>query len=372
MSASQVEEVESVSMKLQSNNSAVLLGCENGPHVGNVPRSTENPEQLAQNKKPKSRCHPSLLRKTSLHLIENSTICVFQWNKSWYRCFICKEAFQDMTLLRQHSVEHPLKHIEDQIIAQQNRMIKAEISKLFCKLCEKKLHHLTELREHLTQDHQIRFDADEDLLIPFKIEAQKLKCQICDLPFHTFRLLNLHMNKHYQKHVCHICGSTFSNLVFLNLHKTRSHRSWRCKDCDIVFGSRADKRHHDVSVHKVTFERKLRFPCPFCEDRFSQENFRAHHLVEAHGTPKPEYKCEICTKVFITRSLCNNHVKNVHQKEKSHECDICHHLFYTKSDVKRHRVTHTREKKFSCESCNALFTTKDSLRRHMKRTHLSQ
>ncbi|KAL0808645.1 hypothetical protein ABMA28_013083 [Loxostege sticticalis] len=266
-------------------------------------------------------------------------------------------------------MKHALEDIEKKIIHQQNRLVKVEVSVLNCKICAKKLEDLTELRQHLNDEHKIEFVQKEDLLVPFKINGQ-LQCQICSEQFTVFRLLNIHMNKHYQKQVCHICGSGFSNLVFLNLHKTRSHRPLHCKPCDIIFTNKSDKKSHDMTVHDVKFERKLRFPCPYCPQRFFQENFRVQHLVEKHGMVRPEHKCVLCSKVFITKSLCNNHVKNVHMKEKNHECDICHHLFYTKSDVLRHRVTHTGEKKFSCNICNSPFATKDSLRRHMKRTHV--
>ncbi|KAM3957680.1 uncharacterized protein ACR2FA_008393 [Aphomia sociella] len=311
-----------------------------------------------------------ILREISLKLLANSTMCVFQWNKSRYRCFCCKEPFSDMSTLRNHTAEHhTLENIEKKIILQQNRLVKVEISHLHCRLCDKQLENLEVLRQHLSTDHNMTFTLKEDLLVPFKIQNGNLHCQICLESFNKFRLLNIHMNKHYQKQVCHICGAGFSNLVFLNLHKTRSHRPLSCKHCDLIFTTRIEKKSHDADVHGVIFERKLRFPCPYCKERFYQENFRVQHLVECHGMAKPEYRCNVCSKVFITRSLCNNHLKNVHMKEKNHECNVCHNFFYTKSDVLRHKVTHTGEKKFSCEVCNGPFATKDSLRRHMKRTH---
>ncbi|RVE52021.1 hypothetical protein evm_003299 [Chilo suppressalis] len=310
-----------------------------------------------------------LLRENSLKLLANSTICVFQWNKSRYRCFCCKEPFSDLNALKDHTnAHHAIEDIEKKIILQQNRLVKVEVSSILCKLCSMQLDSLTELRQHL-KEHGLRFVTEEDLLVPFKINGQ-LQCQICLENFTMFRLLNIHMNKHYQKQVCHICGTGFSNLVFLNLHKTRSHRPLVCKPCNVMFVNKSEKRSHDVTVHGLKCERKLRFPCPYCQERFFQENLRVQHLVEKHGMTKPEHKCSVCAKVFITRSLCNNHVKNVHMKEKNHECDVCHNMFYTKSDVVRHRVTHTGEKKFSCAVCNSLFATKDSLRRHMKRTHV--
>ncbi|XP_063544029.1 zinc finger protein 33B-like [Cydia strobilella] len=309
-----------------------------------------------------------LLRENSLQLLANSTMSVFQWNKSWYRCFCCKEPFPDMAGLKQHTqTSHTLEHVKKKIILQQNRLVKVEVTDLSCKICQKPIENLPKLKLHL-EEHDINIEG-EDLLVPFKIEAD-LKCQICSENFSVFRLLNMHMNKHFQKQVCHICGAAFSNLVFLNLHKTRSHRPFRCKHCNDVFSNKIDKKHHEISVHNVKYERKLRFPCPYCDERFFQENFKVLHMVEKHGLRKPEHKCLVCEKSFVTRSLCNNHMKNVHMKEKNHECDVCHNLFYTRSDVTRHRVTHTGEKRFSCTLCSNPFATKDSLRRHMKRTHV--
>lgn len=313
-----------------------------------------------------------LLRENSLKLIANSTLCVFQWNKSRYRCFCCKEPFSDINLLREHTnKEHTISNIERNIIIQQNRLVKAEISSLYCKLCQKPLEDLNCLRRHLVEAHEIKFDLQEDLLVPFKLESETLTCQICSENFNLFRLLNIHMNKHYQKQVCHICGAGFSNLVFLNLHKTRSHRPLKCNSCKLEFSSRSEKNNHELTFHNVEKARKTRFPCPFCSERFIQENFRVQHLVDKHGMRKPEFKCSVCTKIFITKSLCNNHVKNVHLKEKRRECDICQMRFYTKSDVARHRITHTGEKNFSCDLCHSVFASKDSLRRHNKRTHVN-
>lgn len=307
-----------------------------------------------------------VLRDNSLKLLANSTATVFQWNKSRYRCFCCKDPYSDITLLRTHTEKHhTLEDIQKKIITQQNRLVKVEISSLNCKICDKQSKNLDDLIEHL-QMHSILIG--EHLLVPFRIEV-KLKCQLCFEPYSLFRLLNIHMNKHYQKHVCHVCGAGFSNLVFLNLHRTRSHRPIRCQKCDIALLSRTDKKQHDKEVHGVKFERKHRFPCPYCSERFYQENLRVKHLVDKHDIKKPEFSCQFCSKTFLTKSLLNNHVKVVHMKEKNHECDVCHHFFYTKSDVSRHRVTHTGEKNFCCALCSSPFASRDSLRRHMKRSH---
>lgn len=310
-----------------------------------------------------------ILRDNSLKLIANSTMVIFQWNKSRYRCFCCKEPFVNMNELRTHNEnKHSVADIEKIIISQQNKLLKVDISVLKCRKCGEILKDLNNLYNHLKEVHGFIMLKD-NLLVPFKIESSGLQCQICLQNFNLFRLLNIHVNKHFQNHVCHICGAGFTNLVYLNLHKTRNHRPFRCSQCKIDFKCRFDKRKHDVATHNIKLEKKPRFPCPYCNERFFQENFRVLHLVEEHGMEKPDHKCGLCSKSFVTRSLYNNHVRYVHLKEKNHECDICHSVFYTKSDVSRHRVTHTGEKKFKCTLCNNPFATKDSLRRHVKRTH---
>ncbi|XP_041968388.1 zinc finger protein 337-like isoform X10 [Aricia agestis] len=311
-----------------------------------------------------------ILRENSLKLLENSTVFVFQWNKSNFTCFCCKEPFADIKLLRDHSFrEHSLKEIEKKIIQQQNKLLKVEVSLINCKKCDRVLKNLTDLRLHLNTEHGIKFTMEGDLLVPFKIQNNALRCQICLESFNTFRHLNIHVNKHFQNFVCHICGSGFSNLVFLNLHKSRTHRIFQCKLCSVVFKSKREKTNHDSTIHNVASVRKSRFPCPFCKERFNQENFKVLHLVEVHGIKKPEHKCTFCTKIFVTKSLCNNHIKSVHKKERKHECSTCHSVFYTKYDALRHKVTHTGDKNFLCSVCNNSFSTKGSLRRHIHRTH---
>lgn len=310
-----------------------------------------------------------ILRDNSLKLLANSTILIFQWDKSRYRCFCCKEPFSDMNILREHSTTtHTLKEIEKKIIDKQNRFVKVDISILKCKLCNETLQNLKNLQTHLTVVHDLTFELNDHLLIPFKIGAE-LCCQICAEKFHVFRLLNIHMNKHYQNQVCHVCGAGFSTALSLTIHKSRCHKAIKCRFCEITFKRRPEKRQHEIQVHNAKYERKLRFPCPYCSERFFQENLRVEHLIREHGYKTPEFRCKFCSKCFITKSLCTNHTKIVHLRERKYECDICHDMFFRQCDVIRHKVKHTGEKNFSCTECNNSFASKDSLRRHMKRAH---
>ncbi|XP_050676824.1 zinc finger and BTB domain-containing protein 41-like isoform X11 [Leptidea sinapis] len=321
-------------------------------------------------KKLKCRGSAPFLRENSLMLLENSTMVVFQWHRSRLRCLCCKEPFSDITSLSMHmDINHKLKEIEKLLIVQRNQLLKVDISNLKCKNCDENVCSIDELHDHLKDKHRTVFKVKGNLLVPFKLANPDLQCQICFETFDMFRLLNIHVNKHFQKHFCHICGAGFTSLPFLNIHIVRYHRNLRCGLCRIDFKSRPDKRNHDITMHNVKLERKSRFPCPYCHERYNQDFLRVSHLVEKHGLKKPDHKCSICCKSFITRGLRNTHMRCVHLKKKNHECDVCQNLFYTKSDLTRHKVTHTREKKFMCSICTNLYATKDSLRKHERRKH---
>uniref|UniRef100_A0A2A4JJ58 C2H2-type domain-containing protein n=1 Tax=Heliothis virescens TaxID=7102 RepID=A0A2A4JJ58_HELVI len=131
-----------------------------------------------------------ILRENSLKLLANSTIFVFQWNKSRYRCFCCKEPFSDVTLLREHTdKQHSLKAIEKKIIDQQNRLVKVEISVLKCTICGENLQSLTTLRDHLIEAHNIIFELKEDLGV------KNFSCALCNNPFASKDSLRRHMKR---------------------------------------------------------------------------------------------------------------------------------------------------------------------------------
>lgn len=320
---------------------------------------------------PYPRSKGPILRENSLKLLEHSTICVFQWNKSRYRCFCCQMPFDDMDMLKEHTKrKHSIRSIERKIIEQQNRLIKTEISIMKCNICDESMMDLKCLQQHLVNVHKVEFLSPEHLLVPFKIRDGGMTCQICFENFYLFRHLTIHVNKHFQEYVCDICGTIFSSAVFFNLHKSKLHKPVKCKLCVMTFKSRRVRTRHEIQVHKLKQAPRKRFPCSRCDERFVQESARALHLVEQHGLKKPEYKCSFCDKVFLTRGLVNNHIKYVHLKERVHECGLCHSLFYTKSDLRRHRNSHGGEKNYHCHICDYLFASKDSLNRHHKKIHV--
>lgn len=274
-----------------------------------------------------------------------------------------------MNLLKEHTkTKHSLTDVERKIIKQQNLLVKAEISLLKCQICNDSVKDLDHLQKHLINAHDVNFVSLEHLFVPFKIQDGGLSCQICFENFNQFRVLNIHMNRHYQKHICDKCGAGFNSLMFLNLHKTRLHRELKCVKCNIDFKNKSGLKNHEIKIHDVKYIKKKRFPCPLCNERFFQEYLKVDHLVKRHGLVKPEFKCRFCSKSFITKSLVNNHTKFVHFKEKIHECNVCHNYFYTRTDLKRHKNIHTG-KKVSCDNCSNLFASKESLRRHSKRCH---
>ena len=79
-----------------------------------------------------------------------------------------------------------------------------------------------------------------------------------------------------------------------------------------------------------------------------------------------ELKCNICSKVFSSKSSLRRHVKT-HTGEKPFTCLTCGKKFFQKYDLVRHKVAHSEVKPFKCSICpeGRFFKTKDALNSHL-------
>ena len=62
-------------------------------------------------------------------------------------------------------------------------------------------------------------------------------------------------------------------------------------------------------------------------------------------TGDPEYECEICDKVFNTKSALTSH-KRIHKEY--HKCEICDKCFTGSQALIEHERIHTGENPFEC------------------------
>lgn len=263
----------------------------------------------------KKRLSKQMMRKNTMTLLECSTAWAFRWFHGMFYCSYCDMKFPDPLPLREH-VE--IYHMDDlpttDIFAKlsQNNMVKVDIAKLNCRLCNCKLNNLDSLKEHITLHEKYLFEGYSDGVLPFKLSDEEFECQICFASFLNFPRVNEHMNKHYQNHICDECGKAFISESRFRKH-SQSHESgnFPCSLCDLVLPTRVARMCHRQKVHR----KGIRYNCPRCPEVFTSYHGRIKHLSEAHQQRK-EYDCNVCGKLFDTICKRDCHFKLLHGIQK--------------------------------------------------------
>ena len=111
-------------------------------------------------------------------------------------------------------------------------------------------------------------------------------------------------------------------------------------------------KRHDIKVEKVTWSRKAKSAATTSD---LKENIRTVH------EKKKEQKCEMCHCKFTIKDALTNHIKTVHEEERS---------FSQKQNLNAHiKEVNMEIKAFKCKYCNKSFSTKKYMHSHEKRIH---
>ncbi|KAJ8705666.1 hypothetical protein PYW08_012712 [Mythimna loreyi] len=284
-------------------------------------------------------------------------------------CAYCKTTYRDLPHLRTHILaEHSKDNlIENKRMDKNNLSIKMDITDLRCNLCNSHADTITNLKKHLTMEHDIKFYPDVyDYVMEFKLtDGETLNCALCNSKFETFKMLLQHMNGHYRNYICEIC-----DLGFINQHKLRNHQrtheigNFNCSFCEKVFSTRVRKLCHEKYTHNPSA--RYTTTCPHCDESFTSYYRRNRHMAVEHNIAAATYKCNICDKSFILKSKLTSHIKKVHLMERNHICPECGQGFFIKQSLDEHMIKHNGERVFKCNVCSKAYARKKTLREHMR------
>ncbi|KAJ8703978.1 hypothetical protein PYW07_013272 [Mythimna separata] len=284
-----------------------------------------------------------------------------------YSCGYCDLSYPDPADLRQHTEKEHLKerlHFKSHFdMAECN--VKVDVADLTCNICNEKMDSLAIFKEHLVKKHGKTIHNDiKDHIQQFKLKKGDVyDCTMCTSTYETFKMLKQHMNKHYNNYTCSVCDAAFATKRSLNAHRTTHQEgSFKCDHCEKVFASRTKKHYHEKMKHLGA--RNIS-NCPYCNVPFRSYYQRNQHLVKVHNS-EAQYKCNVCSKSYILKSLLMYHIKKCHLMERNCQCTECGYRFFSKKALKAHMVKHTGERNYSCEVCHKSYARKYTLREHMR------
>jgi PR domain zinc finger protein 5 len=220
-------------------------------------------------------------------------------------------------------------------------------------------------KDHLVKAHEKIIHSDiKDHILQFKLKKGDVyDCAMCTSTYETFKMLKQHMNQHYGNYTCDKCGAPFATKRSLAAHaSTHQEGSFKCDYCDKICPSRPKKLYHEKTKHLGA--RNIS-NCPYCDEPFRSYYQRNQHLVKVHNS-EAQYKCNVCNKGYILKSLLMYHIKKNHLMERNCQCTECGFRFFSKKALKAHMVKHTGERKYPCEVCHKSYARKYTLREHMR------
>ena len=94
---------------------------------------------------------------------------------------------------------------------------------------------------------------------------------------------------------------------------------------------------NDVIDHKTEPERKIKFQCTVCGNRFVRSN-QLHRHMTIHARAKPYY-CSVCRKRFSTKEYMLAHFYT-HRNDKVHYCCVCSEAYYDLETFTNHCRSH--------------------------------
>ncbi|XP_063428730.1 uncharacterized protein LOC134711784 [Mytilus trossulus] len=219
----------------------------------------------------------------------------------------------------------------------------------------------------------------------YKYKSEIYRCFSCQESFGKFEKLYLHLKEHGfgKVDICSMCGLGVSGTARFYKHKL-SHQTekleflYHCNVCNSKFLCLDMLDKHIGITHK---EKGL-LRCDQCNDNFSSKDFKKHLYTVAHkknnnkrrrnahdfgdkvSTPSgyTPLECKLCDHKCRGQMILNMHMTDKHFLV----CQLCKKKFDTHSEIKtHHKVDHAEDFPFKCGVCDNVFCDYKSMIHHI-------
>ena len=197
-------------------------------------------------------------------------------------------------------------------------------------------------------------------------EKKTFTCPHCHKLFKIKKCYDTHIKRHGLVFKCHICGKIMANKNYLKQHVDRhlgEGKTYNCDQCEKAYTDAHNLRMHkdishgggeknqlcrfcpsrffrrgDMKKHERTHTKEKPYACRVvvgCERRFTSAGNRNNHEL-THGTRNPEWPCDICGKLYLSRVYRDDHVKIQHAPPTVPCPHACGKMFRRKQKAKAH------------------------------------
>ncbi|XP_028170915.1 zinc finger protein 98-like [Ostrinia furnacalis] len=235
-----------------------------------------------------------------VQLMEYKVISEVVLGKQKLRCFMCGKSYVDLSELKCHVMED-------------------HTSPYSCMHCKNTFAKIIEFGDHMKTYHpDVEGQSVLDVLEAFSLLVKAWKCEECGLQFHEADKLALHQ---IEKHSPDI----------------KADPQFQCEDCRRVF----------ISQKGLTSHR------------------RVHHS-EAVEETEPTIKgtmCLECRKICKDMDALTSHMR-LHSPDRKYPCKFCDFRFSTPEKRKSHAELHTGDMKYVCFICEYQCSSENRLKHH--------
>ncbi|XP_062322195.1 zinc finger protein ZFAT-like [Osmerus eperlanus] len=213
-----------------------------------------------------------------------------------------------------------------------------------------------------------------------------LECEYCGKLFWYQVHFNMHVRTHTKEHLHYCSQCNYSSITknSLQRHMVQRHSNvlLRCPAVACTYNT-PDKYKLQAHIKTHSDQEKKTFPCPACEQRFTEDRLRYHIKTSHPETPmsaltavlgvrvqvkgkigtRPS-KCPYCDSYFIRNGTDLQQHIWAHEGVKPFKCSLCDYASRSKSNLKAHMNRHSTEKSHLCDTCGKKFKSKVTLRSH--------
>ncbi|CAH2003426.1 unnamed protein product [Acanthoscelides obtectus] len=304
-----------------------------------------------------------------------------------FLCSLCRLAYRDKTLLRQHMIkEHQLiQHdnqtkVGEQVVTKSNENGKCSLRNLSGFLIKQQEKNRKKVKCSIKKCH-VRVGSDEirERHEQYHVgnNARQFKCLECEEKFSMWRVCMNHLWKCHKIDigmlVCPMCNKFKSNTSMRMLNHMATHddeKPFLCSECGNGFKTLTQVKNHEILHRKPDEELPNWYTakhCTICNKYFAHSKSYKKHVQSVHEKFKP-FICNICGHKTARKAMLELHLRQ-HTGEKPYKCSHCEYRTGDHNCLRKHEMKHMGLVKYKCPLCNYTSIQSGSYKNHMKTRH---